>query len=333
MASVSISPIGNGYQFFTAGGLIVPLSGGLLYTYAAGTSTPTATYTDSAGSVLNTNPIVLSSDGRTPSEIWLIDGTAYKFVLKNSAGSTIATYDNISGGLNSTSAQVASVPQYVATVGGSGNAISLSPTIAPSSYTSGLTFTFKAIATNTGATTVNVSGVGAVSVRTKEGIALTGGEIQSGGLYLIEYNSSTTSFYMLTSDSAVAPIAFTPGLAFGGSSVGITYTFRAGAYTKVGNLIFFTLDVSLSSKGAAAGVATITGLPFTQSTGFPAGSAPVVSIIVRNVTFTGYAAAFFAGLTSIGIYQVSSPAGFAPLDNTTFANNSEVLITGFYISA
>lgn len=75
-----------------------PLEGGLVYTYEAGTSTPKATYTDSSGDTANANPIVLDSAGRAA--VWLGDG-GYKFVIKNAAGTTIATRDNI-GGLSST---------------------------------------------------------------------------------------------------------------------------------------------------------------------------------------------------------------------------------------
>jgi hypothetical protein len=88
---------GAGAQFFTDSG--VPLTGGLVYTYAAGTTTPQATYTTSAGNVAHTNPIVLNSAGRVASggEIWLTDAVSYKFVLQTSAAVTIATYDNITG--------------------------------------------------------------------------------------------------------------------------------------------------------------------------------------------------------------------------------------------
>lgn len=94
--SVSLSLFaGSGAQFFADNGAM--LTGGLLYTYAAGTTTPLATYTTSAGSTANANPIVLDAAGRTPNQIWLTDGNAYKFVLKTSAGVTIGTYDNVIG--------------------------------------------------------------------------------------------------------------------------------------------------------------------------------------------------------------------------------------------
>lgn len=93
---VTLSPLaGAGQQFFDNNGN--PLTGGKLYTYLAGTSTPTATYTTVSGAVAHTNPIILDSAGRVPSggEIWLTQGTGYKFVLATPVDVVIATYDNI----------------------------------------------------------------------------------------------------------------------------------------------------------------------------------------------------------------------------------------------
>lgn len=84
---------GAGAQFFDNNGN--PLAGGKIYTYAAGTTTFAATYTSSSGSVANSNPIVLDSAGRTPAQIWLTEGSSYKFVLQTSLGTTIKTDDNI----------------------------------------------------------------------------------------------------------------------------------------------------------------------------------------------------------------------------------------------
>jgi hypothetical protein len=87
---------GVGAQFFDNNG--VPLAGGLIYTYLAGTSTPAATYTTSTGLIAHANPIVLDAAGRVPGgEIWLTLGTSYKFVLFTSASVLIASYDNVSG--------------------------------------------------------------------------------------------------------------------------------------------------------------------------------------------------------------------------------------------
>lgn len=93
--AVNLSPIGNGQQFFDNNG--VPLSGGLIYTYQAGSSTALATYTDLNGNVANANPIVLDSSGRLSNEVWLTYGYNYKFVVKTAAGTTLGTYDNLYG--------------------------------------------------------------------------------------------------------------------------------------------------------------------------------------------------------------------------------------------
>jgi len=94
--AVFLSPIGGaGWQFFNNDGTV--LSGGKLYTYAAGTTTPKATYTTSAGNIAHSNPIILNSAGRVSTgEIWLTVST-YKFVLNTSTDVLIASYDNISG--------------------------------------------------------------------------------------------------------------------------------------------------------------------------------------------------------------------------------------------
>lgn len=106
--AVNLSPIGNGFQFFTTTGL--PLAGGLIYTYQAGSSTPLATYSDNGGVYANTNPIVLGTDGRPQTEIWLTYGYNYKFVLQDSSYNTIQTYDNIYGIIGVAPTSQASIP-------------------------------------------------------------------------------------------------------------------------------------------------------------------------------------------------------------------------------
>lgn len=140
MTAVNISLFaGAGAQFFDQNG--TPLAGGLIYTYTAGTSSNQTTYTSSAGTIANPNPVVLDSGGRVPNEIWLIAGNTYKFVVTSATGNPIGTYDNIPGansvaypttvpnggtGLSSLTANAlllgngASTPQFV-TAGTNGN--------------------------------------------------------------------------------------------------------------------------------------------------------------------------------------------------------------------
>lgn len=78
-------------QFFTANG--IPLVGGKLYTYEAGTTTPLATYVDQAGSSSNPNPIILDSRGEA--DVWLGNAVLYDFVLKDSLDTLIWTGTNV----------------------------------------------------------------------------------------------------------------------------------------------------------------------------------------------------------------------------------------------
>jgi len=86
----SLIPIPS-YQPLDNNGNTVP--GGKVYTYAAGTSTPLATYTTEAASVENANPVVLDGNGRADV---FFSSSAYKIVLKDSSENIIWTKDNIS---------------------------------------------------------------------------------------------------------------------------------------------------------------------------------------------------------------------------------------------
>jgi len=108
MASVLLSPVGNGQQFFDNNG--VPLAGGLIYTYQAGSSTPLTTYTTSSGTIANTNPIVLNASGRCPNEIWMQTGYSYKFILQTSSATTLQTLDNLYPILQTATGSGATIP-------------------------------------------------------------------------------------------------------------------------------------------------------------------------------------------------------------------------------
>lgn len=93
---VALSSLGGaGWQFFDDNG--DPLSGGKLYTYTAGTTSPATTYTTNNGTIPNTNPIILDSAGRVPNQIWLQNDVSYKFVLNSSTDTLVWTKDNVPG--------------------------------------------------------------------------------------------------------------------------------------------------------------------------------------------------------------------------------------------
>jgi hypothetical protein len=164
-----------------------PLSGGKVYTYAAGTSTPKDTYTDNLGATPETNPVILDSNGRKQ-----IYGTgSYKFLVKDSDDVLLYTFDNLFFG------NEAGIT-FLGTTTGSPNAYIATPSPALSAYEDGMIYTFQASFTNTGAATLNISGLGAKSV------ASYAGQIISGFTYSVRYSSSTDAFIIINPDPGYA---------------------------------------------------------------------------------------------------------------------------------
>ena len=164
-------------QFIDAAG--IPLAGGFLYTYEAGTTTPQATYTDSTAATANSNPIVLDSRGEA--NIWLSSAN-YKFKLTDANGTEIWTVDNIAApstalspvfSSNVTISANTSGPALLVTQTGAGAAIRVQDSADPDSSpfvvdTSGQV----GIGTATPANAIDVAG-GAIQISTSGGTART----------------------------------------------------------------------------------------------------------------------------------------------------------------
>lgn len=193
---------GAGAQFFDNNG--DPLVGGLLYVYTAGTVTPATTWTSNSGAVANTNPIVLDAAGRTPNQIWLNSGVTYKFILKTSTGVTIGTYDNIPAIDDPT------VFNNLITVTGTNTLIGTS--VPPyTTYVAGMTISFVAVNTNTGAVTIDVDGLGAKNIFVGSASPLSGGEIVAGRIIQLEYDGTRFQLQALSlADGSVTTAKFAP---------------------------------------------------------------------------------------------------------------------------
>jgi hypothetical protein len=126
--AVNLSFIGGaGWQFFDNNG--VPLAGGKLYTYAAGTTTPQATFTSRTGVTQNANPIILDSAGRTPEQIWSTEGLLYKYVVETADNVLIRSWDNIGGSVVASDlAQDLAAPSGSSLVGFLQSGVSATPT-------------------------------------------------------------------------------------------------------------------------------------------------------------------------------------------------------------
>src|SRR6266481_9091250 len=161
MATVNLSPILNGYQSFLPTGL--PNNSGFINTYQAGTTTPLATYTTSAGNVQNANPIALNASGYPPQEIWLVAGSAYKFTITDLALNIISTFDNITGS-NDIATLIQNQTVNTATTAGTSTAYTATPSQPLTQYVVG-----QAIDTTFNSTcglnpTININGLGAINL-------------------------------------------------------------------------------------------------------------------------------------------------------------------------
>lgn len=259
--SINLSAFaGAGAQFFDDNG--DPLSGGLLYVYDAGTTTPVNTFTSKAGTTLNTNPIVLDAAGRTPNEIWLTGGLLYKFRLRDSVGVFIGDYDNIPAiddptGVNN-----------LISVSGTNTLVGTSPSPIVA-YSAGQVFSFIASNTNTGAVTIDIDNLGAKDVCYDGSLVLAPGAIQAGKITTIEYDGTLFQLTNTMTPGQIVPdtrinvaSAATVNLstaALNSRNINITGTTAITAFTVASGLVFFVrFDAALTLTNNAS-IVTNTG--------------------------------------------------------------------------
>jgi hypothetical protein len=248
---VTLSPFaGAGAQFFDNNG--VPLAGGLLYTYSAGTTTPQATYTTPVGNVSNSNPIVLDSSGRTAQEIWLLNGYSYKFVLQSATATQIGSYDNIPGqssnvaiindansvayeqGTSVTAGSFIVGQTYLITSVGTTNF----QTIGASSNTVGIYFTATGVGSGTGTaqTSRTVQSKLQETVSVKDFGAFCNGSTDDSAAFQAALNYSSSNNVILTwsGNMAIKSTVTSPGTVniVGKGINGTTLTFYNGACLK-----------------------------------------------------------------------------------------------------
>lgn len=130
---------------------------------------------------------------------------------------------------------------------------------------------------------------------------------------------------------------FTPELQFGGASTGITYSTRAGKYTRVGNVIHWAITLDLTSKGTATGNATISGLPYvnygTPPTTVPATAIGGIAGITLPSNAFGIQATIIGATSQIQLRASSSAVGVTPITDSNFSNGAVIRAEGKYFIA
>lgn len=126
---------------------------------------------------------------------------------------------------------------------------------------------------------------------------------------------------------------WTPGISFGGGTTGITYVDAEGQYTRIGNILYFSCLIKLSSIGSSTGAAAITGFPFTPNFALAQNTSHISSL--SNFTLgAGYDNVFLdtSGVvtTTIPMVKTGASVGYLPMTEAEFANNSRLEFNAFY---
>jgi hypothetical protein len=122
---------------------------------------------------------------------------------------------------------------------------------------------------------------------------------------------------------------WTPGITFGGASVGMTFSIAEGTYTKIGNTVFVSGTLQLTAKGSSTGTMLITGLPFTT----PVQNVPFsLRFTAAGTAISGFLSIVTVGLSTTLVIQILPAAGtaIANFNDTHISNTSFIHFSGFY---
>lgn len=156
----------------------------------------------------------------------------------------------------------------------------------------------------------------------------------NGNLIISSYNNTPgiliadSSGKVTPSGSFVSSTPWTPVLNFDGDNTDITYTTQTGSYTRLGDLVFFTLNIVLSDNGSTSGSVTITGLPVPCSGSYP------LHIVYENINITSPGDSLSAMLkeSTININFINSLSAMSDLTNTSVSKTASFNISGTYIA-
>lgn len=163
----------------------------------------------------------------------------------------------------------------------------------------------------------------------KAGIVLKGGAVAVDGVGVTFPATQSASSDANTFDDYEEG-SWTPALAFGGGTTGITYGSRSGSYTKIGRVVVLQFTIVLTSKGSSTGAAAVTGSPFSIPLGGSAAFGPVywTDMTSSLVNFTMF---FASNSSNPGCYGLTAGATtLAQLTDADFANNSSINSTIVY---
>lgn len=122
---------------------------------------------------------------------------------------------------------------------------------------------------------------------------------------------------------------WTPNIAFGGSSTGVTGTFT-GQYRIVNALLCYGGRILLTNNGSGTGAATITGFPVPASSAV--GSYGTVNFAYWTLTtgVVGNIVGLIQPSATTATVYISGATGVAPATETNITDTTELLFSGCY---
>lgn len=211
---------------------------------------------------------------------------------------------------------MASVKKYVLdtdggiTAGGTANALTITTNrvISSGHQAAGFSVRFKAGATNTGAATVAVDGLSAVSIKRINGDALGAGDIISGAIYDIAFDG--TNYQLLGAN--------TPSASLSGSSLEVT------GNATVGGTLGVTGATTLSSTLAVTGTSTFTGA-VTMNGGGTLGDAAGDTVVIKGTTVNSFMSGLFSNASASALVNATVGA-LSTTSTPTSSNNGRWLV-------
>lgn len=123
---------------------------------------------------------------------------------------------------------------------------------------------------------------------------------------------------------------FTPGLTFGGGSTGMTFGLQSGVYTKIGNTVRFTANVTLTAKGSSTGALLMTGLPFTAAATLDVPVALRANNLAVGIGETMLCGQVVASSTTIELRRFGTGGTSPAMDNTDVTGTLILNFAGTY---
>ena len=133
----------------------------------------------------------------------------------------------------------------------------------------------------------------------------------------------------LPTDVSTTKVDFTPTVSIGGSSAGVTFTSNC-KYVKIGNVVNFFVNITLTSKGGLTGIVEIGSLPVSSVSG----AVHTFNSVVTGGTLTGYGSMAALNIGSQDVFRLitNTQSGVTYIDDTMILDTSSIYFSGSYLN-